>query len=79
MVKRSILEVDKLDERPNHPILGKSVGVGGFDLLLRVRAFHIGHVVKEDEQIGGSENGLIKTNTGEDLGIGTTRDTDTAL
>lgn len=64
------LEVGKLDKGPDHPVLGQGALVCRFNLLLWVGAFHDGHVVEEAEQVDGSEDALIKADTGKDLAIG---------
>lgn len=79
MLKRDELEVHSLNEWPEHPVLGQSVPVCRLDLLLRVRALHDGHRRKEDEQVGGSKDGLIKTNTSKDLHVGRAGNANAAL
>ena len=79
MLKRDELEVQSLDKGPEHPVLGKSVPVGGLKLLLGVGSLHDGHGREEHEQVGGSKDGLIKTNTGENLGVGRAGNANTAL
>ena len=79
MLKRNELEVHGLDEWPEHPVLGESIPVGRLDLLLRVRAFHDSPRGQEGDQVEGSEDGLIKTDTSKDLSIGRAGDANTAL
>lgn len=79
VLEGSELEVHKLDEGPDHPVLSKSIGVGRLNLLLRVGALHDGHVVEEDKQVAGSENSLVEADTGEDLGIRLAWDADAVL
>ena len=79
MLKRNELEVHSLDEWPEHPVLGESVPVGRLDLLLRIRTLHDGHRGQEGEQVQGSKDGLIKTNTGKNLSVGRAGNANTAL
>lgn len=79
MVQRGVLEVDELNEWPDHPVLAESIGIGRLDLLLGVTALHDSHIVQEHEQIGRGENGLIKANTSEDLGIRSAGNADATL
>lgn len=58
-MQRRHLEIDSLDEGPEHPILGQSRGVGRLKLVLRTGPLHYRHTAEEDEHIGTSEYNLI--------------------
>jgi hypothetical protein len=79
VLKGNELEVHGLDEWPEHPVLGESVPVGWLNLLLRVWAFHDSHRGQEGEQVEGSKNSLIETDTSKDLSVGRARNANTAL
>lgn len=79
VLKRSELEVDELDERPDHPVLGEGALVGRVDLLLGVGALHDSHVVEEHEQVGGCQDGLIKTDASDNFSVGSAGETDAVL
>jgi hypothetical protein len=79
VLERNELEVHGLDEWPEHPVLGESVPVGRLNLLLRVRTFHDGHRGQEGEQIERSKDGLIETDTSEDLSVGGAGNANAAL
>ena len=79
VLERSELEVDELDERPDHPVLGEGVGVGRLDLLLWVGALHDCHVIQEGEQVAGREDELVETDACKNLAIGGRWNANTAL
>ena len=49
MMKRNQLEVDSLNERPNHPILLQRIPIRLIQLIFRAGTFHDGHATQEDE------------------------------
>lgn len=63
------LEVDGLDEWPNHPILCQGGPVALLQLFLRACTLHDGHTAQEDEQVGASKYSLITSNSGKDFSI----------
>jgi hypothetical protein len=73
------LEVDHLNKRPHHPVLGEGVPVCGLQLLPRVGALQQRHGAEEAEQVGASEHGLIGEDTRDDLEVGLARDNDLFL
>lgn len=68
-MKRDQLEIDCLDERPDHPILLERRSVCAVQLILRTRALHDSHTAQEDEEVGTSEDGLISSNASCDLEV----------
>ena len=73
-LKRHILEVDKLHDRPNHPVSRQRRPVCALQFLRCACTLQKSHCVKEEEEIAWCEDGLIETDTSEDFGIGTTRE-----
>jgi hypothetical protein len=69
MMKWNQLEVDGLDERPNHPILLQCLPVRAIEFLLRALAFHNSHAAQEDEHVGGREDNLVAGDTCDDFEI----------
>lgn len=69
MVERHKLEVDHLDEGPDHPISLESALVRAVQLLLRARALHDGHAAEEDKQVGWGKEHLVTSNAGNNLEV----------
>jgi hypothetical protein len=69
VVQRDKLEVDCLDERPHHPVLLYSGRICAIQLLLRAATLQDSHAAEEAEQVGGSEEKLIGSDTGSDFEI----------
>ena len=67
------LEVDHLNKRPHHPVLGEGVPVCGLQLLPRVSALQQRHGAEEAEQVGASEHSLIGEDARDDLEVGLAR------
>lgn len=73
------LEVDHLNERPHHPVLGQRVPVCGLQLLSRVGALQQRHGAEETEQVRASKHGLVGEDARDDLEVGLARDNDLFL
>lgn len=69
-MQRHKLEVDQLNNWPDHPITLQGTPVSLVDLILWRSTFHDGHRTKEAEEIGRCENGLIQAYASEDLEVG---------
>ena len=68
-MQRNQLEVDSLDERPNHPILCQGSPVALVQLLLWTGTLHDGHAAEEDKQVGAGKDGLICSHSGDDFEV----------
>ena len=69
MLQRYELEVDSLNEWPDHPVLLQGRRIGLVELILRAASLHDSHAAEEDEEVGGRKNGLIDSNARSDLEV----------
>lgn len=69
VVQRHKLKVDRLNERPNHPILLQRSKIRAVQLILRARTLHNRHTAQENEEVGASEDSLVGSDAGEDLEV----------
>lgn len=69
VMQRNKLEVDHLNERPNHPIALQCRPVALLQLVLRTCTLHYSHTAEEAEQVGTGEDGLIGGYSGQDFGV----------
>ena len=69
MLQWNQLKVHRLNERPHHPILRQRSSVCTVQLILRAASLHNRHAAKEDEEVGGCEDGLISCDTRDDLEV----------
>lgn len=63
MIQWHVFEVDRLDQRPDHPILCQYRGVCAPELISWVFSLHHCHTAQENEKIGRGEDGLISEDT----------------
>ena len=63
------LEVDSLDEGPNHPVGCQCGPVALLQLIFRTCTLHDSHAAEEDKQVDSSKYSLIASNSGKDFGI----------
>ena len=63
------LEVDSLDEGPNHPVCCQCWPVALLQLVSRTCTLHDGHAAEEDKQVDSSKYSLIASNSGKNFGI----------
>lgn len=74
VLQRHKLEVCELHNRPNHPILLQRIEIRALQLLLRIRPLHNRHTAQKHEQIAARKHDLIRSHSGHNLQVGTTRD-----
>lgn len=69
MVQRHKLEVDRLNKRPNHPVLLQRIRIRALQLFLRVATLHDRHTAQENKEVRASEDSLVCSDAGEDLQV----------
>ena len=63
------LEVDSLNEWPDHPVLLQGSPVCAFQLGLRTRTLHDRHAAEENEEVGAGEEQLVAADASGDLEV----------